>query len=94
MSAARETTLRELRGIRSRVDALIKLLEGNTASAPIDPDPAVPRPFVGIPLESKYAGRCVVCGNGYDVGAAIVYARELKKAAHLGCGQPAPRGAR
>lgn len=94
MTAARETTLRELRGIASRVDALIKLLEGSTASAPTDPDPEAPRPFIGIPMESKYAGRCVVCGNGYDAGAAIVYARELKKAAHLGCGQPAPRNAR
>ncbi|MDX2054072.1 MAG: transcriptional coactivator p15/PC4 family protein [Polyangiaceae bacterium] len=59
-----------------------------------EPDMSVPSPFVGIPMESKYAGKCVVCGNGYQVGDSIVYHRELKKSAHLGCGKPAPRGSR
>lgn len=98
MSALRETALAEVRSMLARLGALEKLLAGGEPShAPVtrgEPDMSVPSPFVGIPMESKYAGKCVVCGNAYGVGAAIVYHRELKKAAHLGCGQPAPRGSR
>jgi hypothetical protein len=85
-------------GFCRRIDALVGKLGTPSGAAPtpatVEPDPDAPRPFIGLPMESKYAGRCSVCGNGYAIGAPIVYARDLRKAAHLGCGQPGQRTAR
>ena len=45
--------------------------------------------FVGRPIVSKFAGRCVVCALSFNVGADILYNGEQKRAAHLRCGDPA-----
>lgn len=93
MSAARETTLKELRSMRERLDALIKLLEGDGGAQPATGPGA--GQFVGVAMRSKYAGKCHVCGEPYKIDDSIVYSGTLKKAAHVGCGRPEPRnGAR
>lgn len=56
-------------------------------------DLIIPSPFVGAPMDSKWPGACVVCGNRYGVGTAIVYCPETKMAAHVGCGKPAEQQA-
>jgi len=97
VSALRTTVLAEIRSIRNKCDALEKLLLGSETQAQATssaPDMSVPTPFLGIPIESKYSGKCVVCGNGNDVGDSVIYCAERKKCAHLGCGKPKPRGGR
>jgi hypothetical protein len=47
--------------------------------------------FKGRPMEASFGGRCAVCTSAFPVGAPIVYSREMRAAAHLGCGQPEAR---
>jgi len=74
-----------------RVDELVTKL-----GAP-DPKPssenASPSAFRGKPMQSRYPGRCEVCGKSYGEGDSIVYNGDIRKAAHLGCGRVDARGA-
>jgi hypothetical protein len=42
--------------------------------------------FHGYPLESKYSGKCAVCGRAYRAGDPILWDRDAKKSAHVECG--------
>ena len=44
-------------------------------------------PFVGFRLRSKFEGKCCVCGNRYNVGDQVLYSKERKRSACLGCGR-------
>lgn len=46
--------------------------------------------FVGKPMRARFASRCAVCSMGISEGAEIIYASEIKKAAHAGCAEVAP----
>ena len=43
--------------------------------------------FTGRPMESRFGGVCHVCAKPFGTGAAILYNRELRKAAHDACGE-------
>jgi hypothetical protein len=43
--------------------------------------------FVGFRLRSKFEGKCCVCGNRYNVGDQVLYSKERKRSACLGCGR-------
>lgn len=38
-------------------------------------------------LLSKFRGNCAVCGSPYDIGDPVLYNKERKRSACLGCGQ-------
>ena len=43
--------------------------------------------FVGFRLQSRYPGDCAVCGTRYRPGDLLLYNKQLKKSACLGCGE-------
>jgi hypothetical protein len=43
--------------------------------------------FCGFRLRSKFRGTCVVCGAAYQVGSPVLYNRDKKKSACVGCGE-------
>src|SRR5689334_14372722 len=47
-------------------------------------------PFVGKPMQSRFASTCAVCRQGISPGSNIIYNGELKRAAHAGCVEVAP----
>jgi len=44
--------------------------------------------FRGRPMPAKFAGRCAVCAGTIKIGADILYSAELRRAAHIQCGDP------
>ena len=78
------------RDVDQRPGVLLQKLNGAQ-----HPDNTVPdRPFRGRPMVSKRQSTCAVCGQQIKVDDDIVYNGDLRRAAHLGCGQPILRGAK
>lgn len=51
------------------------------------PSAATPKGFRGFPLEARRGGKCCVCSRGFSAGAAILWDREARSAAHAECGE-------
>lgn len=86
----RGEVIRRLRSLASEAtdlaDAIEHASESQASASSSSDASAGGEAFRGIPMSSKYDGRCAVCGQGYAIGTQIVYRRSDKRAAHLGCG--------
>ena len=84
--------------MRVEIDSIVAALKEKPAasgSGASTDDSTVPdRPFRGRAMESKLESTCAVCDGQIRVGDSIVYNGELRRAAHLGCGQVDRRGGR
>ena len=89
--AARCTAIaNELRESRPR-NAENGASEGEDPAAPDRDEAGL---FRGRSISAKYAGRCVVCSEGFEAGAQVIFGQKSRKCAHVGCGAIEPRGGR